>query len=178
MAVFKYFTGRLYDRMSDDLHLAGMSDRTHGSYLRAVRQLAEYCQTIPDAITEDQLRRFFLHLKNERHFASGSMRVAFSGIKFFYTRTAWSAAWLPEGAIRRLDERQQSPSARSCPVARLAPARLDVLARQWTCSAVRAHDPRTDGGRCAYITLILGYPQIDRGSHHYDSHHSGNSVVS
>jgi site-specific recombinase XerD len=87
MAVSKYFTGTLYQRMSDDLHLAGMSERTHGGYLRAVRQLADYCQASPDSITEDGLRRFFLHLKNERHFASGSMRVAFSGIKFFYTRT-------------------------------------------------------------------------------------------
>ena len=30
MAVSKYFTGTLYQRMSDDLHLAGMSERTHG----------------------------------------------------------------------------------------------------------------------------------------------------
>jgi site-specific recombinase XerD len=73
--------------MSDDLHLAGVSKRTHEGYLRAVRQLADFCETPPDQITEDQLRGFFLHLKNERHFAYGSMRVAFSGIKFFYTRT-------------------------------------------------------------------------------------------
>jgi site-specific recombinase XerD len=33
------------------------------------------------------LRRFFLHLKNDKAFASGSLRVAFSGVKFFYTRT-------------------------------------------------------------------------------------------
>jgi len=83
----RYFTGKLYDRMSDDLHLAGMSQRTHEGYLRAVRQLADFCQRSPDQITEDQLRKFFLHLKNEKHFASGSLRVAYSGIKFFYTRT-------------------------------------------------------------------------------------------
>lgn len=41
----------------------------------------------PDQITEDQLREFFLHLRNDREFASGSLRVAYSGIKFFYTRT-------------------------------------------------------------------------------------------
>lgn len=81
------FTGRRYTRMAEDLHLAGMSERTHAGYLRAVRQLADYCQTAPDKITEDQLRRYFLHLKNERKFAYGSLRVAFSGIKFFYTRT-------------------------------------------------------------------------------------------
>jgi site-specific recombinase XerD len=87
MAQSKFFTGKLYARMSDDLHLGGMSERTHAGYLRAVRQLADYCQRSPGKITEDQLRRYFLYLKNEKKFAYGSLRVAFSGIKFFYTRT-------------------------------------------------------------------------------------------
>ncbi len=87
MAQSKFFTGKLYARMSDDLHLGGMSERTHAGYLRAVRQLADYCQRSPGKITEDQLRRYFLYLKNEKEFAYGSLRVAFSGIKFFYTRT-------------------------------------------------------------------------------------------
>jgi len=87
MAVSKFFTGKLYQTMSDDLHLAGMGQRTHDGYLRAVRQLADYCKQTPDRITEQQLRKYFLYLKNEKHFATGSLRVAFSGIKFFYTRT-------------------------------------------------------------------------------------------
>ncbi len=82
-----YFQGPLYERMSEDLHLAGMARRTHEGYLRAVRTLADFCQRTPDQISEDQLRKYFLHLKNDRQFASGSLRVAFSGIKFFYTRT-------------------------------------------------------------------------------------------
>lgn len=87
-----YFTGSLYARMSEDLHLGGMSERTHAGYLRAVRKLADYCQMSPDKITEDQLRRFFLHMKNELNYAYGTLRVAFSGIKFFYTRTC-KRAW-------------------------------------------------------------------------------------
>lgn len=83
----KFFRGQLYDRMGEDLHLGGMSERTYAGYLRAVRQLADYCKAAPDKITENQLRQYFLFLKNEKQFAYGSMRVAFSGIKFFYTRT-------------------------------------------------------------------------------------------
>jgi len=82
-----YFNGPLYERMSEDLHLGGMSKRTHEGYLRAMRQLADFCKRSPDQISEDQLRKFFLQLKNDREFASGSLRVAFSGVKFFYTRT-------------------------------------------------------------------------------------------
>lgn len=83
----KFFRGKTYARMAEDLHLGGMSERTHAGYLRAVRQLADYCKTGPEKITENQLRRYFLYLKNEKKFAYGSLRVAFSGIKFFYTRT-------------------------------------------------------------------------------------------
>ena len=36
-----YFNGPLYERMSEDLHLGGMSQRTHEGYLRAVRKLAD-----------------------------------------------------------------------------------------------------------------------------------------
>ena len=82
-----FFNGALYKRMSEDLHLGGLAKRTHLGYLRAVRQLADFCKRSPDQITEDQLRAFFLHLKNDREFASGSLQVAYSGVKFFYTRT-------------------------------------------------------------------------------------------
>src|SRR5690606_22708852 len=50
-------------------------------------KLADFSKTAPDKITEDQLRRYFLHIKNDLHYAYGTLRVAFSGIKFFYTRT-------------------------------------------------------------------------------------------
>jgi site-specific recombinase XerD len=83
----QFFNGKLYDAMRDDLQLAGMSQRTVHGYLRAVRQLADYCERRPNKITEAQLRRYFLYLKNEKNFAYGSIRVAYSGIKFFYSRT-------------------------------------------------------------------------------------------
>lgn len=83
----QYFPQNLYQRMSDDLHLTGKAERTRKGYLRAMTQLSNYCRQSPDLLTEDLLRRFFLHLKNERHFAYGSLRVALSGAKFFYSVT-------------------------------------------------------------------------------------------
>ena len=62
-----------------------------GDHRSAVRkgnaELADYCKRSPDRITEDQLRAYFLYLKNQRGFVSGSLRVAYSGIQCFYTRT-------------------------------------------------------------------------------------------
>jgi integrase/recombinase XerD len=80
-------TTQLRERMRQDLQLAGLSERTQDAYLRAVRQFAEHFRTPPDRLTEEQLREYFLFLKNEKHFASASLLLAFHGIRFFYRRT-------------------------------------------------------------------------------------------
>ena len=43
----RYFHGPLYQKMSEDLHLTGKAERTVHGYLRAVRQLADYCRKSP-----------------------------------------------------------------------------------------------------------------------------------
>lgn len=78
----------LRQRMQQDLQLAGLSERTQEAYLRAVRQLAAHFKTAPDQLSEPQLREYFLFLKNDKQFASASLKIAFCGIKFFYTHTA------------------------------------------------------------------------------------------
>jgi site-specific recombinase XerD len=73
--------------MLQDLQLAGLSQRTQEAYLRAVRQLSDHYHTPPDRLSEQQVRDYFLHLKNDRQFASASLGIAYSGIKFFYSHT-------------------------------------------------------------------------------------------
>ena len=63
-------TTALRQRMLQDLQLAGLSERTQEAYLRAVRQLADHFHTPPDRLSEQQVRDYFLHLKNDRKFAS------------------------------------------------------------------------------------------------------------
>ena len=46
------------------------------------------CAGAPDRLTEPQVRDYFLHLKNDKKFASASLVIAYSGIKFFYSHTA------------------------------------------------------------------------------------------
>jgi integrase/recombinase XerD len=77
----------LRQRMTNDLQLAGLSERTQEAYLRAVRQLADYFHQSPDQLSEAQVREYFLYLQNEKHFAPPSLIIAYSGIKFFYTHT-------------------------------------------------------------------------------------------
>lgn len=77
----------LRERMRQDLQLAGLSEGSQQNYIRAVKQLAAHCRQPPDQVTEAQLRDFFLFLKNDKKLAPATLRVAYCGIKFFYTRT-------------------------------------------------------------------------------------------
>lgn len=87
MAQSEYFTGPLYQKMSEDLQITGKRKRTHDGYLREIRKLADYCRLSPDEISEAQVRRYFLHLKNVKHFAEGSLTVTLSAFKFFFRVT-------------------------------------------------------------------------------------------
>ena len=80
-------TTPLRERMREDLKLAGYAERTQEAYLRAVRKLAEHHRQSPDSLTDQQIRDYFLYLKEDRKFARGSMSIAFSGIRFFYDKT-------------------------------------------------------------------------------------------
>jgi len=73
--------------MIEDMQLRGYSARTQEAYARAVRQLAEYVHRSPDQVTEEELRRYFLYLANEKKFARPTTTIALCGIKFFYEHT-------------------------------------------------------------------------------------------
>jgi integrase/recombinase XerD len=74
-------------RMIEDLQLRGLSERTQEMYVRAVRQLAEHYHKSPDRITEEELRDYFLYLKNVKHYSRSASTIALCGLKFFYTHT-------------------------------------------------------------------------------------------
>ncbi|MGO9914737.1 MAG: site-specific integrase [Isosphaeraceae bacterium] len=78
----------LRQRMHRDLQLAGLAEGTQRAYLRAVRQFAAHFHKSPDQISEPGFRDYLLYLKNERHYSSGALKVAASGITFFFTHTA------------------------------------------------------------------------------------------
>ena len=77
----------LRKRMIECLQLRGLSERTQESYVRAVRQLSEHYHKSPDQITEEELRQYFLFIKNVKQYARGSSTIAICGIKFFFERT-------------------------------------------------------------------------------------------
>jgi len=77
----------LRQKMIEDMQLHSFAERTQDSYLRAVRQLAAYFNKPPDQISEEDLRQYFLYLKNVKNASRSTITLALCGIKFFYERT-------------------------------------------------------------------------------------------
>src|SRR5206468_3959961 len=53
-------------------------------YVREVRLLAQFYGKSPDLLSEQELQHSFLHRKNVDGLAPASMRICYSGIRFFY----------------------------------------------------------------------------------------------
>ncbi len=77
----------LRQKMIEDLQLRGLAVRTQESYVQAVRQLAAHYHKSPDQLSEEELRQYFLFLKNVKHVSRSTHTIALCGIKFFYEHT-------------------------------------------------------------------------------------------
>jgi len=73
--------------MRENMQLRGLAPRTQTSYLQAVQQLASHYGKPPDQITEEELRQYFLYLRNEKHAARNTCTVALCAFKFLYEHT-------------------------------------------------------------------------------------------
>jgi integrase/recombinase XerD len=73
-----------YQQSMRALQLAGMSKRTQQCYTRAVRMLVDFYAKTPDKITEHELQDYFLHRKNIDKWSAATLRICYSGIKFYF----------------------------------------------------------------------------------------------
>lgn len=73
-----------YEKSVKALQLNGMAERTQDAYARAVRMLVEHYSKTPDLVTEEELQEYFLHRKNVCKWSPNTMRICYSGIKFFF----------------------------------------------------------------------------------------------
>jgi site-specific recombinase XerD len=73
--------------MLEDMQLRGLAARTQESYLSAVQQLALHYAKSPELISDEEVRHYFLYLRNERHLAPNTVNVALNAVKFLYTYT-------------------------------------------------------------------------------------------
>jgi site-specific recombinase XerD len=95
----------LRKRMIECLQLRGLSERTQEAYTRAVRQLAEHYHKSPALITEEELRQYFLFIKNVKRYSRTTMTIAICGIRFCYEQTL-NRNWAIFGIVRPAPEKK------------------------------------------------------------------------
>ena len=74
-------------RMDEDMRLVDYSERTQEAYGLAMRLFFEHVQREPVTLTEEDVRRYFLHLRDERKFSSSYLNIAVCALRFFFQRT-------------------------------------------------------------------------------------------
>ena len=74
-------------RMSDDMRLHDLRPRTIGGYLLAVRLFFDRTKTSPETVTDDDVRKYILHLRDERLQAPSSLNIAVCALRFFFVHT-------------------------------------------------------------------------------------------
>lgn len=75
-----------YEKSMKALQLAGLAARSQYTYTREVRLLVEFCGKTPDLISQHELEEYFLHRKNVTKWSAASLRVCYSGIRFFFEK--------------------------------------------------------------------------------------------
>ena len=74
-------------KFQHDLQLNGKGQRTQQAYVRALRKFTEFLQRDPETATEDDLRQYFLFIRNQRNWSPSTINVAQCGLKYFFKLT-------------------------------------------------------------------------------------------
>lgn len=74
-------------RMIQDMQLHGLTAGTQNTYVLAVKYLSAYYNKSPKNITEEELRKYFLYLKNNKKYSSSTMKIAYCAIRFLFQQT-------------------------------------------------------------------------------------------
>lgn len=74
----------LRQQMINAMRQRGLSERTHQTYLYAVRQLAKYFHRPPDELTPGDLHTFFVYLVQQKGLSNSSCRLHLNAFRFLY----------------------------------------------------------------------------------------------
>lgn len=79
--------GRIRDKMEQDVVLFGRSAATQESYLRYARMFVAYLGRSPTRASNDDVRRWLLHLLRDKHYKPATVNTAIGALKFLFGTT-------------------------------------------------------------------------------------------
>jgi site-specific recombinase XerD len=90
-------------KFADYLALHYDVNRTRHAYYRQLRLLHEYYKADPAALTESQLRDYFIDLKTRKQWKPKSIRQALAAVKMFFVQLLGHSDWTLFSQIRTRD---------------------------------------------------------------------------
>ena len=87
------------------VELKDFRPKTKKEYVRYLCKLAEHFQCDPATLTQDQVREYFLFLRQHKHYGGSAMTVARASLRCFFQDCLTHADWtvFHELAIRRVE---------------------------------------------------------------------------
>jgi site-specific recombinase XerD len=79
--------GELRDRMSQDMIVRGLAERTRESYLDAVAGLAKHYRRSPAELSQREIEAYLAYLAEERKLSWNTRSLIINGLRFFYHTT-------------------------------------------------------------------------------------------
>lgn len=80
-------------KFRDLVELKDFRPPTKKEYVRYVRRLGDHFQCDPATLSEDQLRAYFLFLRQEKHFGGSAMKLARCALRCFFRDGRHVAGW-------------------------------------------------------------------------------------
>ena len=75
------------ERMSEDMRLRDFRPKTQEAYLLAVRQFMDRAAREPEVIADEDLRAYFLYLREDKKLAPSTINIAVHALRFFFIHT-------------------------------------------------------------------------------------------
>lgn len=75
------------ERMSEDMRLRDFRPRTQEAYALAVRQFMDRTGREQDDLTDEDVRAYFLYLRDEKKLAPSTINIAVNALRFFFVHT-------------------------------------------------------------------------------------------
>lgn len=82
-----------YQTFYEDLKLTGKSNRTIQTYEKHLQKIERYYNKSPEQINEEELRRYLISMKDEKHYSESFFKQAISAFRFFYDHILEHADW-------------------------------------------------------------------------------------
>jgi site-specific recombinase XerD len=79
-----WYQSEWHSKTDKSMQVNGMGESTREAYLGSMRQLVEHYDKAPDQITEEELLDYFIHRQNVTGWSPATMRICYSGVKFFF----------------------------------------------------------------------------------------------